>query len=90
MRHLLALALLCTAVMAGAEPAGAGSECRCRLYEQRLAIGTITCIKGKLAQCLMFQNTPSWKYIADSCPIAETPAPFHPHAASPPTRIARR
>jgi hypothetical protein len=53
-----------------AQPAIAGPECRCRLFGEKVAIGTVSCIKGKLMQCLMFQNTPSWKIVSDVCPMA--------------------
>ena len=67
-------------------PAVAGPQCKCRLYNQKLEIGTITCIRGKLAQCLMFQNTPSWKYLNQSCPVSENSrSPMDDHL---PRRIA--
>ncbi len=49
----------------------AGAECRCRLFAEKVAIGTVSCVRGKLMQCLMFQNTPSWKVVGEVCPMAE-------------------
>lgn len=53
------------------QPAAADPQCKCRLYNKKLEIGTITCIKGKLARCQMFENTPSWKYLSQSCPVSQ-------------------
>jgi hypothetical protein len=61
-------ALVATAFVSQA--AIAGPECRCRLFGEKIAVGTFSCIKGKLMQCLMFQNTPSWKVISEVCPMA--------------------
>jgi hypothetical protein len=49
-------------------PALSAKECTCRYFNQRVEIGGVACVNGKLAQCLMFQNNPSWKFIADTCP----------------------
>ncbi|MDP9138972.1 MAG: hypothetical protein M3N38_12500 [Pseudomonadota bacterium] len=68
--------------------ATAGPECRCRLFGEKVAIGTVSCIKGKLMQCLMFQNTPSWKIVGDLCPMAKqnfTPRPIRGKPAAPPS-----
>ena len=62
-------ALSVFALVAGAAPAAAGEECTCRYFDQRVEIGAIACINGKLAQCLMFLNNPSWKFISDTCPV---------------------
>ena len=63
-------------------PAAADPDCKCRLYNLKLEVGTVTCIKGKLAQCLMFQNTPSWKYLNQTCPVSFNISPWRgPHIA---------
>jgi hypothetical protein len=55
-------------------PASFAKECKCRLYDQRVEIGSIACVNGKLAQCMMFQNNPSWKFLSDICPLSLKPA----------------
>ena len=61
-------------------PAAADPDCKCRLYNLKLEVGTVTCIKGKLAQCLMFQNTASWKYLNQTCPVSFNISPWRgPH-----------
>jgi hypothetical protein len=64
------LASFIAVALLSATPAAADPNCKCRLYTQKVEIGTVTCIKGKLARCEMFQNTPSWKYLAGTCPMA--------------------
>ena len=59
---LVAAAFIVTAPVVGAK------ECKCRYYDKQIEIGAIACIRGKLAQCVMFQNNPSWKFISDTCP----------------------
>jgi hypothetical protein len=76
MARVLAIGLLAVAAFLS-QPATAGPECRCRLFGEKVAIGTISCIKGKLMQCLMFQNTPSWKVVSNVCPMAHQN--FTPH-----------
>jgi hypothetical protein len=58
------------ALIAWALPAAA-KECTCRYFGQRVEIGAVACVNGRLAQCLMFQNNPSWKFISDTCPQAQ-------------------
>jgi hypothetical protein len=64
------------ALLLAPTPAAADPDCKCRLYDKKLEVGTITCIKGKLAQCLMFQNTPSWKYLNATCPVSFNKSPW--------------
>jgi hypothetical protein len=60
--------LLTLAALSAPTSAVYGKECTCRYFEQRIEVGAVACINGKLAQCLMFQNNPSWKFISDTCP----------------------
>jgi hypothetical protein len=62
-KHAFVLFLL----IGWASPAAA-KECTCRYFGQRVEIGAVACVNGRLAQCLMFQNNPSWKFISDTCP----------------------
>ena len=71
-RHIAAMAVLLFA-WAGSV---AAKECKCRYFDQRVEIGATACINGKLAQCLMFQNNPSWKFISDSCPLSQKGKPI--------------
>lgn len=85
-RPLAAAGVLLAAALAP-QTATAGPECRCRLFGDKVEIGTVSCIKGKLMQCLMFQNTPSWKIIGDVCPMAlqnQSPRMDHGKPADPP------
>jgi hypothetical protein len=66
-RHLALLAIAAAALTALA-PRLAAKECTCRYYNQRVEIGAVACVNGKLAKCLMFQNNPSWKFVSDACP----------------------
>lgn len=51
-------------------------ECTCRANGQAFAQGQIICVRGKLSQCQMNQNVPTWQVIADTCPEAQlTPRP---------------
>jgi hypothetical protein len=59
------------AVLVGTASAAMAKECTCRYFDQRVEIGAVACVKGRLARCLMFQNNPSWKFIGDSCPQAQ-------------------
>jgi len=59
-------------------PASFAKECKCRLYEQRVEIGAFACVNGKLAQCLMFQNIASWKFLSDTCPLSGKSTPSEP------------
>jgi hypothetical protein len=34
-------------------------------------LGEVACIRGKLSQCQMNENVPSWQTIADTCPEAK-------------------
>jgi len=55
------------------QPATAHS-CTCRANGQAFAQGQIACIRGKLSQCQMNQNVPTWQTIADTCPEASLPS----------------
>jgi hypothetical protein len=68
-RPWLILSVVASAVLA-AVPRIEAKECKCRYYEQRIEIGAVACIRGRLAQCVMFQNNPSWKFISDTCPLS--------------------
>jgi hypothetical protein len=68
-RPLMILALIAGTMIASA-PGVLGKECKCRYYDRRIEIGAVACIRGKLAQCVMFQNNPSWKFIGDTCPLS--------------------
>ena len=59
-------------------PASFAKECKCRLYEQRIEIGAFACVNGKLAQCMMFQNVASWKFLSDTCPLSRKSTPSDP------------
>jgi hypothetical protein len=87
-RHLAKAGLLLAAMAFAPQTATAGPECRCRLFGEKLAIGTVSCIGGKLMQCLMFQNTPSWKIVSGICPMAKqnfTPRVSRRKPAGPPS-----
>jgi hypothetical protein len=45
-------------------------NCKCRAMGVNYEQGQIACIMGKLARCEMSQNVPTWKLIANTCPIA--------------------
>ena len=51
-------------------PGVGAKECKCRYYDKRIEVGAIACVRGKLAQCVMFQNNPSWRFIGDTCPLS--------------------
>jgi hypothetical protein len=54
----------------------AAHNCTCRANGKPFAQGQIACIRGKLSQCQMNQNVPTWQVIADTCPEAQfTPRP---------------
>lgn len=59
-------------------PASFAKECKCRLYERRLDVGAFACVNGKLAQCTMFQNVASWKFLSDTCPLSKKSTPSDP------------
>src|SRR5262245_32212467 len=59
------LAMAGVAVLAGQ---AAAHNCTCRANGQAFAQGQIACIRGKLSQCQMNQNVPTWQTIADTCP----------------------
>lgn len=81
-------ALLGYALVVGASPAAAGEECTCRYFDQRVEIGAVACINGKLAQCLMFLNNPSWKFISDTCPVTRREP--HPRGKASKAKVAAR
>lgn len=73
--------LLTLVALAASTSAVTGKECTCRYFEQRVEIGAVACINGKLAQCLMFLNNPSWKFIGNTCPQARQDSkPPAPHS----------
>jgi hypothetical protein len=49
----------------------AAHNCTCRANGQAFAQGQLACIRGKLSQCQMNQNVPTWQIIADTCPEAQ-------------------
>ncbi len=65
-------------VLAGGIPADGRcarrSNCTCRAEGRNYEIGTLMCIRGRLSQCLMNQNNPSWLPISDTCASASLPA----------------
>jgi hypothetical protein len=65
--HAMKSAFVLLVLIGWASPAAA-KECTCRYFGQRVEIGAVACVRGRLAQCLMFQNNPSWKFISDTCP----------------------
>jgi hypothetical protein len=36
------------------------------------SLGKLVCVRGKLSRCEMNQNVPSWKVVANICPVAES------------------
>jgi hypothetical protein len=87
LRYSSSLATI-AAIMIASASAAAGKDCTCRYFSQRIEIGGVACINGKLAQCLMFLNNPSWKFIGDTCPQSRnftTP----PVQSAPPKLAAR-
>jgi hypothetical protein len=70
-RHsLIAAAVLWAAT---GPPAAADPNCKCRFAGERYGLGTVMCIRGKLARCEMYLNNTNWKTIADVCPQASAP-----------------
>jgi hypothetical protein len=62
---------LATLALAGvASQQAAAHNCTCRANGQAFAQGQIVCIRGKLSQCQMNQNVPTWQIISDTCPEA--------------------
>lgn len=61
---------LVAGALIAAVPGAGAKECKCRYFDQRIEIGAVACIRGRLAQCVMFQNNPSWKFISDTCPLS--------------------
>jgi hypothetical protein len=72
-RALFAAAFL--SALLAATSSGIAKECTCRYFSQRVEVGAVACINGKLAQCLMFLNNPSWKFISDTCPQSRMQVP---------------
>ncbi|MGE3874082.1 MAG: hypothetical protein AB7F74_14100 [Parvibaculaceae bacterium] len=58
----------------------AAHNCTCRANGQAFALGQVACIRGKLSQCQMNQNVPTWQTVADICPEAQL-TPRLPFAA---------
>ena len=81
---VLLISLLAVPALA---PASFAKECKCRLYDQRIEIGAFACVNGKLAQCMMFQNVASWKFLSDTCPLSMKSTPSDP---SPKAQLAAR
>jgi len=71
--HCLIVAAVLWAAMA--TPAAADPDCKCRFAGERYGLGTVMCIRGKLARCEMYLNNSSWKTIADACPQVSAPLP---------------
>ncbi|WP_162914090.1 hypothetical protein [Taklimakanibacter lacteus] len=65
------MATLALAGVAGQQ--AAAHSCTCRANGQAFTQGQIVCIRGKLSQCQMNQNVPTWQIISDTCPEAELP-----------------
>jgi len=58
------------------QAAMAGPNCTCRANGKNFQIGEVVCILGRLSQCRMNQNNPSWQPIGNTCPQAQaTPYP---------------
>ena len=57
--------------MALSQAALAGPNCTCRANGKNFQIGDVLCVLGRLAQCQMNQNNPSWQPISNTCPQAE-------------------
>jgi hypothetical protein len=68
-------------------PTSFAKECTCRLYEKRIEVGAFACVNGKLAQCMMFQNVASWRFLSDTCPLSRKSTPSHP---APKAQLAAR
>jgi hypothetical protein len=81
------LMLMLVLAVAALAPASFAKECKCRLYEQRVEVGAFACVNGKLAQCMMFQNVASWKFLSDTCPLSRKSSPPDP---SPKAQLAAR
>jgi hypothetical protein len=72
------LVLMFALAVAAPVPASFAKECKCRLYEKRIEVGAFACVNGKLAQCMMFQNIASWKFLSDTCPLSRKSTPSNP------------
>lgn len=70
-------------------PAGAGEGCTCRANNHAYEQGQIVCIRGRLAQCQMNQNVPSWSIISDACPQVLRMTPLGVPASGPLVHTAR-
>jgi len=73
-----AIAILATTCLLGAS-GGAEADCKCAANGMLYEHGSVVCLRvsGRewLAQCGMVLNNPSWKTIADGCPMtADDPA----------------
>lgn len=62
---------LAVAGMTGVAGQAQAHSCTCRANGQAFALGQMVCIRGKLSQCQMNQNVPTWQTIADTCPEAQ-------------------
>jgi hypothetical protein len=65
---LLIIALAMTGAVVLPQDGIADPNCTCRASGRKFQIGEIVCIRGRLAQCQMNQNSPSWQPIGDTCP----------------------
>ena len=78
MFRLSGLVLMFALAVPALVPASFAKECKCRLYEKRIEVGAFACVNGKLAQCMMFQNVASWKFLSDTCPLSRKSVPADP------------
>jgi len=64
------IALAMSGAIVLSQAAAAGPNCTCRANGKNFQIGEVLCILGRLAQCRMNQNNPSWQPIGNACPQA--------------------
>ena len=69
---VIAFAVFLPLLAAGAE---AGKTCTCRANGKKFEQGQLLCIRGRLSRCEMFLNNPSWKAVAEDCPITRLDPP---------------
>ena len=68
---LLIIALAMTGAVVLPQDGIADPNCTCRANGANFQIGEIVCIRGRLSQCQMNQNNPSWQPISETCPQAQ-------------------
>src|SRR4051794_9290237 len=78
---LTALALAAAGVVAAPPSGAADPHCTRRANGRKFEIGEIVCVRGRLSQCRMNQNNPSWQPISDTCPQSRA-APSAPSGSS--------